>query len=96
MEIDSSMEEHVEEVYERKKFKYDELLETCKNNGCNASCTPTEVGSRGFVARSLYKVLSDVGLAGTRKRKAIETIIKTVKRTAKSLWLKRSSSWTTK
>ena len=74
-------EEHVEEAYERKKFEYDEVLEIWKNNGWNASCTPREISSRGFVARYLYKVLSDIDLAGTRKGKAIETIIKTAEKT---------------
>ena len=76
-ELTVSWEEHVEEGHEGKKFKYDE------NNGRNASCTPTDVGSRGFIAGSLSKALSSIGLLGTRKRKAIETIIKTAERTAK-------------
>ena len=89
-------EEHVEETHDPSKYKYDELLGTCQNNRWNASCTPIEVGSRGFVARSLCKALSDIGLAGTRKRKAIETKIKTTERTAKWLGLKRSSAWAIK
>ena len=90
-ELTVPWEEHAEKAHERKKFKYDELLETCKNNGWNASCTPIEVGSKGFVASSLYEALSDIGLAGTRKRKAMETMIKTAKRTAKLLLLKKGA-----
>ena len=45
-ELTVPWKEFVEEAYARKKLKY-ELLETCKNNGWNASCTPIEVGSRG-------------------------------------------------
>ena len=85
-------DEHVEEAHEQKKFKYDELLETCKNNGWNTCCTPKKVGSRGFVSRSLCNTLSDIGLAGNRKRKAIETIIKIAARTDEWLWIKRSCS----
>ena len=43
-------EEYVEEAHEEKKIKYDELLETCKNDGWNASCTPIEViAQRGLL-----------------------------------------------
>ena len=81
MELIVPCEEHVEEAHELKKFKYDELLEICKNNGWNASCTRIEVGSWGLFTRYLCKVLSEIDLAGNRKRKAIETIIKTAEKT---------------
>ena len=76
MRIDSSMGETRRRGHERKKYKYDELLEKYKNNGWYASSTPIEVGSRGFVIRSPCKALLDIGLAGTKRRKAIVTIIK--------------------
>ena len=55
-----------------------------------------EVGSRGFVARLLCKALSDIGLTGSKKWKAINNIRKTAERSAFWLWLKRNSSWMTK
>ena len=63
-ELTVPWEENAEEAHERKKLKYDELVELCKNNGWKAKCTPIEVGCRGFVARSLCKPLSDIGLTG--------------------------------
>ena len=84
------------EENERKKLKYDELVELCKNNGWKAKCTPIEVGSRGCVARSLCKALSDIGLTGSKKMKVINKIIERAERSATWLWLKRNSSWMTK
>ena len=95
-ELTVPWEENAEEAHERKKLKYDELVELCKNNGWKAKCTPIEVGSRGFVARSLCKALSDIGLTGSKKRKVNNKIIKTAERSANWLWLKRNSSWMTK
>ena len=96
LELTVPWEENAEETHERKKLKYDELVELCKNNGWKAKCTPIEVGSRGFVARSLCNALSDIGLTGSEKRKVINKIIKTAERSVNWLWLKRNSSWMTK
>ena len=95
-ELTVPCEENAEEAHERKKLKYDELVELCKNNGWKAKYMPIEVGSRGFVARSLCKALLDIGLTGSKKRKVINKIIKTVERSANWLWLKRNTSWMTK
>ena len=56
-ELTVPWEENAEEAHDRKKLKYDELVELRKNNRWKAKCTPIEVGSRGVVARSLCKVL---------------------------------------
>ena len=81
-ELTVPWEENAEEAHERKKLKYDELVELCKNNGWKAKCAPIDVGSRGFVAMSLCKTLSDIGLTGSKKRKEINKIIKTAERSA--------------
>ena len=51
-------EEHMEEAHERKKLKYDDLLEQCQSYLWKASCLPIEVGTRGITERSLCKALS--------------------------------------
>ena len=79
----------MESTHERKKLKYDNLLGQCRSNGWKASCLPTEVGARGFTARSLCKALSDIEAT---KSRAIKSISDTAKRTAKWLWIKRSST----
>ena len=43
-------EDDVEEVHERKKEKYEELVMQCEELAWKAHCHPFEVGSRGFVA----------------------------------------------
>ena len=80
----------MDEAYERKKIKYDDLL---GSNDWMASCLPLEVGARGFTARSLCKALSDICVIGSTKSRAIKAISDRAERTAKWLWLKRSSTW---
>ena len=74
-------EENVEEAHERKKLKYDKLLESCRPKGWRANCIPIEVGARGFIARSLSKAFTDIGIVGARKRKALKSITEIVERT---------------
>lgn len=64
-ELTVCYEDNAEEANERKKLKYDELLESCRNNGWKASCKPIEVGTRGFVARSLISGI-DSGIKKTK------------------------------
>ena len=68
-ELTVPWEENAGEAQARKKLKYDVLSELCKKKGWKAKCPSIEVGSRGFVARSLCKALSDIGLTGPKKKK---------------------------
>ena len=92
-ELTVPWEAHMEETYERKKLKYDDLLEQCRSNGWKASCLPYRRRRERFYRESLCKILSDIGVIGTTKSRAIKTISDTAKRTAKWLWIKRSSTW---
>ena len=71
-ELTVPWEEYMEEAQDGKKLKYDNLLRQCQSNGWKSSCLPIEVGARGFTARSLCKALSDIGVIGTTKSRAIK------------------------
>ena len=62
IELTVPWEEALEEAYERKKLRYTELVEECIANGWKAVCYPVEVGARGFVARSMAKLLKELGI----------------------------------
>ncbi len=47
-------EERIEEAQERKREKYQELVEDCRKNGWRTRSMPVEVGSRGFASHYLY------------------------------------------
>ena len=50
----------VEESHERKRNKYEELMEECQDKGLAVWCQPVEVGGRGFVGQSVW--IEDFGL----------------------------------
>ena len=96
-------EEHTEEAHERKKYKYDELLEKCKKNKNKNKWVVCKLyANRGWLKGFHCKIsMQDPGRHWSernqkkkKKRKAIETTIKTTERTAKWRWLK-SSPWIT-
>jgi len=48
LELTVPWEERVEEAQERKRAKYQELVEDCRKNGWRTRCMHVEVGSRGI------------------------------------------------
>ena len=63
----------MEEVSERKREKYAELVEECGRQGWRVRCFAIEVGGSGFAGKSLCKAYSLLGITGARKRKASNT-----------------------
>ncbi|KAI4901997.1 hypothetical protein NFI96_003043 [Prochilodus magdalenae] len=84
----------MEEGNERKRLKYDELVEDCRREGWKARCEPIEVGCRGFAARSLCKIYTLLGITGAAKRKAIKSTTEAGERASRWIWIKRSEAWT--
>ena len=54
IELTVPWEERIEEAYERKLAKYQELVEDCHRKGWKACCLPVEVGARGFAGQSVW------------------------------------------
>ena len=55
IELTVPWEERIEDAYERKKAKYQELVEESKDKGWKVWCLPVEVGCRGFPGQSLWR-----------------------------------------
>ncbi len=55
LELTVPWEERIEEANERKRAKYQELVEECRERGWRTFYEPIEVGCRGFAGRSLAK-----------------------------------------
>ena len=61
IELTVPLEDRVCLAHERKRNRYLPLLSLCQSNGWNATHFPVEVGSRGFVAYSLMRYLTQLG-----------------------------------
>ncbi|KAI7804749.1 hypothetical protein IRJ41_017191, partial [Triplophysa rosa] len=57
LELTVPWEERIEEANERKRAKYQELVEECRERGWRTFYEPIEVGCIGFAGRSLCKVM---------------------------------------
>ncbi|KAK0143149.1 hypothetical protein N1851_018733 [Merluccius polli] len=72
LELTVPWEERIEEANERKRTKYQDLVEEWRERGWRTCDEPMEVGCRGFAGRSLCKVLSCLGVTGAAKKRAIQ------------------------
>lgn len=93
LELTVPWEERMDEANERKRAKYQELVEECRRQGWRTRCEPLEVGCRGFAGRSLSKVFTLLGLTGEAKRKAIRSATEAAEKATRWLWIKRADPW---
>lgn len=86
-------EDRLEEAFERKNSKYQELVEECQRQGWKPHCHPVEVGCRGFTGRSLYRAYTGLSMSGPLKKTAIRAATEAVERASRWLWIKRGDPW---
>jgi hypothetical protein len=96
LELTVSWEERMEEAYERKRAKYQPLLDECQQRGWKTWNFPVEVGSRGFAGQSLWRAFSRLGVTGATRRKAITDICRQGEAASQWLWQKREQRWAAK
>lgn len=94
LELTVPWEERMEEASGRKREKYAELVEDCRNRGWRARCLPIEVGGRGFAGKSLCRAYSLLGITGARKRRAICSATEAAEKASRWLWIQRDKAWT--
>lgn len=95
LELTVPWEDRMEEAFERKRAKYEELAGECRSRGWRTRCNPIEVGCRGFVGQSLIRALKMLGVKGLHNRKAIKNITDAAEKASRWLWIKRGDPWTT-
>ena len=90
IELTVPWEERIELAYERKRTKYDDLKEQCEKAGWSTWCAPIEVGCRGFVGKSVWKMSKLLGIKGTARKKLSRLCEETTERASNWIWLKRN------
>ncbi|TWW71631.1 hypothetical protein D4764_16G0001280 [Takifugu flavidus] len=93
LELTVPWEERIEETNERKRAKYQELVEDCRGRGWRTFYEPIEVGCRGFAGLSLCKVFGRLGVTGPAKKRAIKSASEAAEKATRWLWLKRADPW---
>ena len=83
-----------EEAYERKKGKYTELVDLCRQRGWRTWLFPVELGVRRFCSQPICQLMTAVGTTGRERRKAIQKLSQAAERASSWLWLRREEkSW---
>lgn len=93
LELTVPWEERMDKANERKRAKYQEVVEECRRQGLKTFCEPLEVGCQGFAGRSLCRVFEWLGLVGEAKQKAIRAATEAAEKTTRWLWIKKAESW---
>ena len=94
IELTVPWETRCEEAYERKKAKYTELLDLCKEKGWRTWLFPVEVGARGFCSQSVCRLMTAVGTSSRDRKRAIQRLSQAAERASSWLWLRREEmSW---
>ena len=94
IELTVPWESSLEEAYERKKLKYEELRLEAEQKGWRARVFPVEVGCRGFVGRSVISLLGELGVGGKNLRKTVREMSEEAARTSNWIWMRRAvSAW---
>lgn len=94
IELTVPWETRCEEAYERKKAKYTELLNQCRQRGWHTWLFPIEVGVRGFCSQSVCRLMTAIGTTGRDRRRTIQRLSQAAERASSWLWLRRKEkSW---
>lgn len=93
VELTVPWEERMEDAYERKMGKYQELVADCQERGWRVWCFPVEVGTRGFVGQSLWRALRVIGVIGLERRQLIGRLSREAEIASLWLWRRREGQW---
>ena len=94
IELTVPWEDRVVEANERKKAKYAEMAAEAEQRGWKARLRPVEVGCRGFVAKSVFALLTELGVRGRSLKLAIRNMSQAAERASEWLWLRRKhATW---
>ena len=84
-------EERIEVSSELKRSKYSDLADQCRENGYTATIWTVEVGTKGFPAASLGRLLKELGYAERKRKKVLEKISEVTIQASQILWYNASN-----
>ena len=94
IELTVSWETNIDDAYNRKNVRYENLCNLCEDEGWTTDCLPIEVGARGYVGRRIPALLTKLGFNSKEKNELIREIQSTAEKTSFWIWLKREdTSW---
>ncbi|XP_069133169.1 uncharacterized protein [Argopecten irradians] len=92
-ELTVPWEDRIEEARERKRLKFQQLVEDCQEQGLRIWCLPVEVGCQGFPGQSLWRTLRLLGVVGAERKKLMGAVSRQVEAASGWIWRKRDERW---
>jgi hypothetical protein len=86
VELTVPWEENMEEAFERKKLRYENLRAECEEKGWKCQVMPIEVGCRGFIGRTTASYLTRLGLTSRARRGVIRRLQVAAERASGWIW----------
>lgn len=74
VELTVPWEQGIQEVYERKKLQYTNLVAEFQEKGWGATTYPVEVGCRGFASLSTSRLLRDISFTAAKAKKVLKDL----------------------
>ena len=93
VELTVPWEERLQVAHERKRLKYQDLVDNARRNGWNTTLFAIEVGTRGFPSASLQKFLSALGLQPRTSKRALKSVAAVAESSSRWLWIRRGEPW---
>ncbi|XP_078589523.1 uncharacterized protein LOC144869891 [Branchiostoma floridae x Branchiostoma japonicum] len=90
IELTVPWEDRMEEAFERKAERYSDLKQTCSKKKWKTWCFPVEVGCRGFVGQSMWRMLGALGIKGNKRKQVTKNLTEAAESASRWLWLKRN------
>ena len=94
VELTVPWEENMEEAFERKKLRYENLRMECEDKGWARQVMPIEVGCCGFIGRTTTSYLTRLGLTNRARRRATQQLQTAAERASSWIWSKVRKSTT--
>ena len=94
VELTVPLEENMEEDFERKKLRYENLRMECEDKGWACQVMPIKVGCRGFIGWTTTSYLTSLGLTNRGRRRATQQLQTAAERTSSWIWSKVRKSTT--
>jgi hypothetical protein len=91
IELTVSMEERTAEAQKLKLSKYQDLASACSNQGYTAKSLTIEVGSRGWVAPSVYSCLKYLGINSELIKQCVRNCSHTALRMSYLIYVNRKN-----
>ena len=96
IELTVPYESRIETQHQFKLAKYEDLSKQLQGEGYSSKIMPVEVGARGFVAASTFKLLGQLGIKGQKRKAAVKRISEVAEKSSSWLWTKRNENWDAK